>query len=140
MQTTDRSRTGVTSGRAGSAVSSYLSVCGIRIHYKVKGAGEQLLLLHGWGSSIESMAPVFDGIEGSYTVFAIDFPGHGKSDLPTKPWGVSEYTECLVEIMDILGLERPHILAHSFGGRVTIRLAKYYPQRVNKVCSHKILI
>jgi pimeloyl-ACP methyl ester carboxylesterase len=118
---------------ASSSVSSYLDLRGVKVHYRTGGAGEQVLLLHGWGGSIESMGLVFDTLAKSYRVFAMDFPGHGKSDLPPKTWGIADYTECLLQVMDSLGVQRPHIIAHSFGGRVTIRLAMFHADRVNKI-------
>jgi pimeloyl-ACP methyl ester carboxylesterase len=133
MQSTDQSAIKLTLQEVSSATSSYLDIDGVRIRYKASGVGEQVLLLHGWGGSIESMELVFDALAKSYNVFAIDFPGHGKSDLPPGPWAVSDYTDCLLRVMDNLGLRRPHIIAHSFGGRVTIRLAKFHPDRVNRI-------
>jgi pimeloyl-ACP methyl ester carboxylesterase len=133
MQSRDQSAMELTLQEVSSPITSYLDICRVRIHYKAGGAGEQVLLLHGWGGSIESMGLIFDALAKSYSVFAIDFPGHGQSDLPPSPWGVSDYTDCLLHIMDTLGLQRPHIIAHSFGGRVTIRLAKLHPDRVNKI-------
>jgi pimeloyl-ACP methyl ester carboxylesterase len=116
-----------------STVSPFLDISGVKVHYKATGSGEEILLLHGWGGSIESMELIFDALSKSYRVVAIDFPGHGKSALPHNPWGIPEYTDCLLRVMDALDLQRPHIIAHSFGGRVTIRLAKFHPNRVNKI-------
>jgi len=133
MQSTDQPATGSALHQAAGAISAYVELAETKIHYEVRGAGELVLLLHGWGASIKSMGPVFDGLATSYRVVAIDFPGFGESGLPPAPWGVPEYTECLLRVMDELGLERPHIIAHSFGGRMTIRLATLHPERVNKI-------
>jgi len=130
MQTTGQSAIESTQS---TSVCKHLDVYGIRVRYKAQGSGEQVLLLHGWGSSLDSMTALFDALTPAYSVFAIDFPGHGKSELPPERWGVCDYTDCLLQVMDALGLERPHVLAHSFGGRVAIRLAKYHHTRVNKM-------
>jgi pimeloyl-ACP methyl ester carboxylesterase len=117
-----------------SPTTSYLNVDAMRIRYKAAGVGEQVLLLHGWGGSIESMGVVFDDLARDYAVVALDFPGHGESDLPSsKAWGVSDFVTFVLRVMDALHLQRPHIIAHSHGGRVTIKLASSYPHRVGKV-------
>jgi pimeloyl-ACP methyl ester carboxylesterase len=113
--------------------SSYLNIDGINIRYKTAGAGEQVLLLHGWGGSIESLGVVFDDLATHYMVFALDFPGHGESGLPPTAWGVLDYAESVLHLMNALHLRRPHILAHSHGGRVTLKLASAYPDRVGKL-------
>lgn len=113
--------------------TDFLEVDGIKVRYRVAGAGEQIVLLHGWGGSIESMGVVFDDFASQYAVLAVDLPGHGASELPPTPWGVSAYAECVLRVMDALDVQRPHIIAHSFGGRVTIKLASAQPDRVGKI-------
>ena len=113
--------------------ADFIDVDGIKVRYKMAGVGEQILLLHGWGGSIESMGLVFDDFASHYAVLAVDFPGHGESDLPPTAWGVSDYAELVLGVMDTLHWQRPHIIAHSFGGRVTIKLASSNPDRVGKI-------
>lgn len=106
---------------------------GIRFRYKLAGAGDQVVLLHGWGGSIKSIESVFQRLIRFHEVFTIDLPGHGMSDLPPNPWGAFEYSEFLRTVMDKFNLTKPHFIAHSFGGRVAIQLAATFPQRVNKL-------
>lgn len=113
--------------------SAYLNIDGVNIRYQTAGMGEPVLLLHGWGCSIESLGVVFDDLAAHYAVFALDFPGHGESGLPPQAWGVSDYAESVLHLMDALHLQRPHIIAHSHGGRVTIKLASSHPDRVGRL-------
>src|SRR5262245_20692603 len=113
--------------------TDFLKINEIKVRYRVAGVGEQILLLHGWGGSVESMGLVLDDFANHYAVFAIDFPGHGESDMPPTAWEVSDFAELVLGIMDTLHLQRPHIIAHSFGGRVTIKLASAHPDRVGKI-------
>lgn len=113
--------------------TAYLDIEGIRVRYRVAGSGEQVLLLHGWGGSIESMAWVFDDLATDYAVTAVDFPGHGESDLPPTAWDVSDFSAFVLRLMARLHLQRPHIVAHSHGGRVTIKLASLWPAHVGKL-------
>ena len=104
-----------------------------RIYYEVKGCGEEAVLLHGWGGSVQSFRPVFNRLCEKNRVYAIDLPGFGRSDPPAANWSTPEYAKLIIETLDNLGLKRPHILGHSFGGRIALYLAAYYPKRVNKL-------
>ena len=55
------------------------------------------------------------------------FRGQGnKSSDPKDPWGVPEYANLVKEFMNKLNIQKPHVIAHSFGGRVTIYLSSLY--------------
>lgn len=115
-----------------------LQIDGLTVRYQVAGQGPQVLLLHGWGGAIESFAPVLDDLQRSYAVAAFDLPGFGESSLPPSPWGSADYAQLTLKVMDRLQLHRPHLIGHSFGGQVSIRLAATSPERVAKlvlVCS-----
>ena len=110
-----------------------LEIDGLRIRYKQAGQGTPILLLHGWGGQLESMDPIANALAQHFAITSIDFPGHGESSLPPQPWHVSDFLDCTLKLMDKLGLEQPGIVAHSFGGRVTIKLAAAYPQRAGRL-------
>ncbi|KJU81969.1 alpha/beta hydrolase fold protein [Candidatus Magnetobacterium bavaricum] len=58
-----------------------------------------------------------------FKVYAIDFPGFGKSEEPKEIWGSDDYCTFLEAFMEKMGINQPIIIGHSFGGRVAIRLA-----------------
>jgi pimeloyl-ACP methyl ester carboxylesterase len=110
-----------------------LDIDGLRVRYQVGGAGPSVLLLHGWGGRIESFTPVYDDLVRSYTVYAMDFPGFGGSSLPPVPWGSADYARLTLAVMDRLQIRMAHIIAHSFGGQVTMNLAAAHPERLGKL-------
>ena len=112
---------------------AFLDIDGIRIRYKQAGQGLPILLLHGWGGQIESMDPIANALTQQFATTSIDFPGHGESSLPPHPWHVSDFLDSTLKLMDRLGLEQPGIVAHSFGGRVTIKLAAAFPKRAARL-------
>lgn len=95
--------------------------------------GKHVLLLHGWGCTTEHFRPIMQAMEKDYRMTVIDFPGHGKSGRLPKPWGVPDYAACVMDVMDQLGIEKCHLIAHSFGGRVSLHLAAKWPERVDKM-------
>ena len=58
-----------------------------------------------------------------YRVIAVDFAGFGSSHEPSEVWGVEEYTRSIEALVAHLGIERPTLVGHSFGGRVSILYA-----------------
>lgn len=110
-----------------------LEITGLQVRYHAQGAGPPVLILHGWGGSIESVLPISAAIAGVATSYAVDLPGFGESDPPPEPWGAGEYAEFVSQLMDALGLDAAVLVGHSFGGRVAIRLAADFPERVTKL-------
>lgn len=96
---------------------------GQRLHYDVSGQGNPLILMHGWGcdhTTVDSIARI---AAQTHTVYNLDMPGFGKSPEPTTIWGVEDYTRLVERFIESLGLKRPMLVGHSFGGRVSILLS-----------------
>ncbi len=115
-----------------------LQVDGIKAHAEtLEGQGETLLLLHGWGPSSVSLEkhllPLGRMLKGRFQVTMLDFPGHGDSGMPGKDWGVPEYAEWTLKVMDQLAIRQTVLVAHSFGGRVALWLAAHHPERVSRL-------
>jgi pimeloyl-ACP methyl ester carboxylesterase len=113
--------------------TEFIDVRGLRVRYAVRGAGPPVLVLHGWGASIEAVYPIVTGISPLATVYALDLPGFGESELPHEPWGVAEYQAFVAAFMDALDIERPTIVGHSNGGRIAIRMAATEPSRASRL-------
>jgi len=62
-----------------------------------------------------------------FTVVAWDTPGCGRSDDPPATFTVADYTDCAAGLIAALGLARPHVVGHSFGGGLAIELARRHP-------------
>jgi len=90
----------------------------------------QIVLVHGLATS---MAFWFAGAArlltplGEVTMF--DLRGHGRSSMPASGYGVAEQAEDMMRLLDLLGIERAHVIAHSFGGQVALAVALRQPER-----------
>lgn len=111
----------------------FIKLQGLKIFYEFMGEGNTVVLLHGWGGEAASLKPVFDSMSKKYKVYAFNFPGFGKSELPPEPWGTEDYGKFVVNFFKTVGIKRANIIAHSFGGRVAIWLAANSPEVVNKL-------
>ena len=92
----------------------------INININGAGEGEPIFLLHGWGCTGEIFKDIQAVLATCYTTYSFDFPGFGASDEPTEVWGVEEYTRLVEQFAKENGIERPALIGHSFGGRVSI--------------------
>jgi pimeloyl-ACP methyl ester carboxylesterase len=110
-----------------------MQVNGLRTRRLVRGEGEDLLVLHGWGASIEAVYPIVTGLAPVARVHALDLPGGGESEPPPEPWGVEQYQAFVAAYMDGAGITRATIVGHSNGGRIAIRMAATEPARVAKL-------
>lgn len=91
------------------------------------------MFLHGYLSSKEAFTAQISYFSRFYKVTALDFLGFGRSPPLTQPFSVSDYAGWLSEAMSALEIVRPHVIAHSFGCRVAVKLAKKQGQVFDKM-------
>jgi pimeloyl-ACP methyl ester carboxylesterase len=98
----------------------------VALNYHRSGQGEPLVLIHGIGSHLQVWDPVVPYLEPEREVIAIDLPGFGASPMPPhdQPPGVETLANQVVDFLDELGLERPHVAGNSLGGLLALELAK----------------
>ncbi|HPD02064.1 MAG TPA: alpha/beta hydrolase [Clostridia bacterium] len=97
------------------------------------GEGHDVVFLHGWGGSIASFQGIAEYLKGGFRDTLLDFYGFGGTPESKRPLTLSDYAECVVSLMNKLGIPSAHFVCHSFGGRVGIRLAFSYPHLVDKL-------
>lgn len=90
----------------------------VSLAYSIEGEGDTILLLHGWGCDHTIWQGIVPLLREKYRVVAVDFAGFGLSDEPNEVWGVEQYTRSIEALVRELGIVRPIIICHSFGGRV----------------------
>lgn len=91
-----------------------------------------IILLHGWGAQKEKLLPLGKALERDHwQVLIPDLPGFGQSELPPKPWRVGEYANFVLKLVEeIFPNKKVWIFGHSFGGRLAIKLASLYPDKI----------
>ena len=99
-----------------------VDVGGIAVNYIDKGSGDVVLVLQGWGTSVDLYSAVTDKMAEKYRVLAPDMPGFGATPEPPDPWHVDDYADFVCGFCKALGVSECIIFAHSFGGRVTLKL------------------
>jgi pimeloyl-ACP methyl ester carboxylesterase len=116
-----------------------------RFHYVSWGAERtelpSVLLLHGITSSAQSWVRVGPELADRYQVYALDMRGHGDSIKPPRgTYSLRHTADDAVAFIEALGLERPVLIGHSWGGATAIVLASgAWSQKSRPTLSHLIL-
>ncbi len=88
-----------------------------------------LLCLHGWGGTKESFAELREALKDApVEILAPDLPGFGQEPEPPRPWTVDDYATWIEQWLKKntryqIPDTRYHLLGHSHGGRIAIKLA-----------------
>ena len=99
--------------------------------YLEEGSGPAIVLLHGVGSGARSWKAQLSQLSGAHRVVAWDAPGYGSSTplAPERP-DASDYASRLKSFVDVLGIDRFHLVGHSLGAIMAARFAREYADRV----------
>ena len=103
-------------------------------YYEKYGSNKKsILILPGWGNTRETFYYLINQLQNKYTIYIIDYPGFGNTSQLQEEWTLEDYTEWIISFMKKNGIHNPHIIAHSFGGRITSLLISKYHIQVDKI-------
>ena len=109
------------------------SINGYRAHYLKSGTGPPVLLLHGGASDSRDWLSTMNSLSDIFTLYAPDLLGFGQNERNSDGYYLSEFGDFVLEFMDAVGLERPFLVGHSFGGRLSLEIALHHPERVQRL-------
>ena len=94
------------------------------IYYEKYGNGKNtILILSGWGDNRDTFRYMINYFKKYFTIYIMDYPGFGKSKFPNRDLTIDDYTNLIIDFMTINNIKNPIVIAHSFGGRISINLA-----------------
>ena len=135
LYTPDRPRAALVAAYAGPP-SEFVDVLGARLHVRDTGprGAPAVVLLHGFGSSLQTWDAWAAELERDRRVIRYDLPGFGLTGADPR----GEYTDersiaMMLGLLDRLGVARASIVGNSMGGRIAWRFAAAHPERLDKL-------
>lgn len=106
---------------------------GVALYYEVYGSGEPLLLVHGNGGSIGSLAAQIEYFRERRQVIAMDSRDQGRSGDSADPLTYEKMTDDLAALLDHLEIGPVDVLGWSDGGIEALLLGMRHPDKVKRL-------
>src|SRR5215213_7721274 len=107
-----------------------------RINYEEAGTGVPVLLLPGWGGTIDEFALLRAALATTFRVIAADLPGSGKSGPQPRTYTPSYYQDdapIFLALLEALDTSPAHVAGFSDGGEYALLMAALRPAAVRSV-------
>jgi pimeloyl-ACP methyl ester carboxylesterase len=115
----------------------FLDLEGVRLYYYAagsRGAGEPIVLVHGFPTSGHLWSDVVPLLPEGHRVVVLDLLGYGRSDPPRgHAVDIRSHAERLVAVLDHLGINYACVVGHDVGGGIAQWAAIRYPHRVSRL-------
>src|SRR5262249_18880139 len=102
---------------------AYLDVGGYKLRYIKAGRGPNLVLLHTLRTQLDLFEKIVPDLTHSFTVYALDYPGHGYSDIPRARYDAEFFADSVERFLDALDLGDVTLCGVSIGGAIALILA-----------------
>ena len=124
-------REGRTPAGALAGDGRFCTIEGHRLYYRMQGSGVPVLGIPGFGGNVREWDEAFAYLQGDFNLIVADPLGSGLSD---RPWE-ADYSHPaqarrLLALMDVLNVERAHLIGHSWGANIAVHMALTHPDRV----------
>src|SRR6516225_3562376 len=120
-------------GWAPDLAIEYLTVDGCRLRYIRTGRGPNLVLLHTLRTQLDLFEKIVADLARDFTVYALDYPGHGYSDIPRARYDADFFVRSVEGFLETLDLRAVTLCGVSIGGAISLILAGRRNVRVSRV-------
>jgi pimeloyl-ACP methyl ester carboxylesterase len=111
----------------------YVTVDGLKLRYIVTGEGPPLVLLHTLRTQLDMFQKVVPELARHFRVYALDYPGHGYSDIPRTEYTADFFVTTVARFLERLEIEDAVLVGESIGGSIALLLAARHNARVRRV-------
>jgi len=111
----------------------FVQVNGVKLAYRLAGAGVPVFFVHGEGYSHELWTRQLEPFSKHHLVVTYDRRGHGMSDDPITGYSETAHAEDLNALLLHFGIRDAHFVANSRGGAIIIQFLKLYPEKVRSI-------
>ncbi len=113
----------------------YFTLRGVKIYAERYGKGLPLLMIHGNGGSIASMAKIIPFFASRYSVIAVDSRAHGKSTDAGDSLSFEMMADDNAELLKAMHIDSAYVIGWSDGGIVALVLAMRHPKSIIKIAA-----
>jgi len=113
--------------------ATFANVADARVHYVERGAGQAVVLMHGFGSSLEVWQELVPELTPGHRVIAVDLKGFGWTDRPESDYSPAAQAEIVWALLDHLKVRRAALVGHSWGASVALAMALSAPKRTTRI-------
>jgi pimeloyl-ACP methyl ester carboxylesterase len=107
---------------------------GLKLHYQQIGHGPDLVMIHGLTGNLAVWhLQIVPSLSDHFRVLTYDLRGHGYSDVPPTGYSADDMALDLAQLLEVVGIQRPTLVGHSFGADVALYFAFLFPERVAQV-------
>lgn len=110
-----------------------LKVNNIELYYETTGQGQNILFIHGLGSSTRDWEMQIPTFSKNYQTITFDLRGHGQSQKPSGPYSMSLFAKDTADLIKSLGIAPVHVVGISLGGMIAFQLAVDYPELIKRL-------
>lgn len=107
------------------------TINGAQLYFEVHGAGDPLVLLHGFSGSSQDWAAAIAEWRTQFQLIVPDLRGHGRSSILSKPFRHQDAAADVLALLDQLRVGACGGLGVSGGGNVLLHMATMQPERVH---------
>lgn len=100
------------------------------IYAQIEGQGPPVLLISGMISDVASWGPLSPLLKDNFTLISFDNRGAGRTQCDQPNWSIDNMVADAIAVLDHYQIPGAHIVGHSMGGMIGLRIAKKYPNRV----------
>ncbi len=112
------------------AAGKYAQVNGIKMYYETYGEGAPMVLVHGNGGSVASMANQIEYFKNKYKVIVADSRAQGKSGDTKAHLTYEQITDDWAALLDQLHIDSAYFIGWSDGGIESLLMAIRHPNKV----------
>ena len=106
----------------------------LQLQPESKEACDDIVMIHGLATSLAFWYLQYaNELSKRYRVTLYDLKGHGRSEMPSTGYSPDCLTNDFEGLMDFLGINKAHIVSHSYGGLIALKYGLRWPQRVHSL-------
>ncbi len=102
------------------------------LNFNRQGEGEPLLIIHGLFGSSRNWKTLAGRFAQQFEVLTLDLRNHGDS-FHAAQMGYQDMVQDVVQLMDVQDIACAHLVGHSMGGKVAMKLTHENPERIKRL-------